>query len=184
MRFLVHGLRVVHAHGLGVLVELVLHLLTHGEGTRQGDLCQAICIGAQELHVAQLDGARAPDLADDARYGRPIACPVDDHCRILVVDAFQCRGETVGVAFAAHLAVGDDVDAGALHVAYGDEGGVVLGLLEPRLRNPPQLLQARARHDLAQHVAVHQPVWLRVGADDGGLQERFAHGEIPFLSKL
>ena len=94
---------------------------------------------------------------------------------MLVVDALQRRGEMVGVALAPHLAVGDDVDAGALHVADGEQGGVVLRLLQERLGHAPDLVQPRARHDLAQHLAVHQPVGLRIGADDGGLQQGVGH---------
>ena len=96
---------------------------------------------------------------------------VDDLARMLVVDALERRGEVVGVALAPHLAVGDDVDAGPLHVADGEQGGVVLRLLQEGSGTRQISLQARARHDLAQHLAVHQPVGLRVGADDGGLQK-------------
>ena len=52
------------------------------------------------------------------------------HRRVVDVDAFERGRETVGIAFAPHLAVGDDVDAGALHVADRDQRGVVLRLLE------------------------------------------------------
>ncbi len=100
---------------------------------------------------------------------------VDDLAGLLVVDAVERGGEAVGVAFAPHLAVGHDVDAGALHVADGEQGRVVLRLLEIGLRDAPAARAARARHDLAQHLAIHQPVGLRVGADDGGLQQGFGH---------
>ena len=61
------------------------------------------------------------------------------------VDALERGGEAVGVAFAADLAVGDDVDAGALHVADRQDGGVVLRLFEPGLGHAPDV-HAHARH--------------------------------------
>ncbi len=171
VRLLVHRRGVVHAHRLGVLVELVLDLLAHGERAGQGDLGELVGVGAQELHVAQFNGPGAPDLADHARHRRLLAAVVHDLGRMLVVDAAERGGEAVGVAFPPHLAVGHDVDAGALHVADGDQGRIVLGLLEERLGHAPDLTHARARHDLAQHLAIDQPVGLRIGADDGGLEE-------------
>ena len=57
VRLLVHRRGVVHAHRLGVLVEVVLDLLAHGEGAGQGDLGRPLGVGAQELHVAHLDRA-------------------------------------------------------------------------------------------------------------------------------
>ena len=75
-------------------------------------------------------GPRAPDLADDARHRRLLARARLTSPGLLDVDALERRGEVVGVAFAAHLAVGDDVDAGALHVADGEQRGVVLRLLQ------------------------------------------------------
>ena len=107
-------------------------------------------------------GVRAPGAVGDRR-------------RVVVVDAVERGGEAVGVALAAHLAVGDDVDAGALHVADREERGVVLRLLEVRLRDAPQLVHAHARHHGREHGAVDQPVGLRVAADDGGRQQMFGH---------
>ena len=64
--------------------------------------------------------------------GTGVARPVaSDLAGMLGVDAFQREGEAVGVALAADLAVGDDVDAGALHVADRQDGAVVLRLLQP-----------------------------------------------------
>ena len=75
--------------------------------------------------------------------------------RLVVVDAVERGGEAVGVALAAHLAVGDDVDAGLLHVADGEDRGVVLRLLQIRLLHAPELVQAHARH--AGFRAVRDP---------------------------
>ena len=56
-------------------------------------------------------------------------------------------------------------------IAIRDMERVVLGLLEERLGHAHARDLARARHDLAQHLAIDQPVGLRIGADDGGLEE-------------
>ena len=90
---------------------------------------------------------------------------------IVGVDAFERGGEAVGIALAADFAVGDDVDAGALHVADRDDGRVVLRLLQMLLRQPPHLVHARARHRLRQHGAIDQPVRLRIASDHGGRQQ-------------
>ena len=156
-----------------------MHLLAHGEGAGQGDLGGLAGVGAQELHVAHLDRPRAADLADDPRHHGLLAAIVDDLGRVLVVDAVQRRREVVGVALAPHLAVGDDVDAGPLHVADGEQGGVVLRLLQVRVLHAPQLVQPRARHAFHQQRAIDQPVGLRVGADDGGLQQGVGHVTAP-----
>jgi ABC-2 type transport system ATP-binding protein len=41
----------------------------------------------------------------------------------------------VGVAFAAHLAIGQDVDAGPFEVVDGDKGSVILGLYQELFAN-------------------------------------------------
>src|SRR6185503_10590485 len=75
-------------------------------------------------------------------------------------------GEAVGIAFASHFPVGDDVDAGPLHVADCQHRGVVLGLLEVGLRDAPQVGLAHPGHLSAQLGAVDQPPGLGVAAYD------------------
>ena len=75
----------------------------------------------QELEVAHLDGMLAADLAGDARHRVGMAAAVERRARIVDVDAVERRGEAVGIALAPHLAVGDDVEPGALLVADGEE---------------------------------------------------------------
>ena len=65
---------------------------------------------------------------------------------VVDVDAFERGREAVGIALAPHLAVGDDVDAGALHVADRDQGRVVLRLFEESAGDAPHLRRAHARH--------------------------------------
>ena len=134
-------------------------------------LISAVGVGAQELHVAHLDRMLAADLAGDARHRIGMAGAVERGAGIVDVDALERGGEAVGIAFAPLLAVGDDVEAGALLVADGDERGVVLRLIEKFRRDPPQLLGAHARRKPAgELLAVDQPIRLRVGADQRGRQ--------------
>jgi hypothetical protein len=91
---------------------------------------------------------------------------VERRAGVVDVDAFERSGEPVGIAFAPHLAVGDDVEAGALLVADGDQRGVVLRLVEKFRRNPPELLGAHARRKPAgEPLTVDQPIRLCVGTD-------------------
>ena len=155
-----------------VAIVLVVELLRHGEGAGNGDLDGPVGIGAQERHVARLHWLPAADRADDSRHDLDTAGRTRGNlCRVLAVHALERGGETVGVALAAHLAVGDDVDAGALLVADREQCGVVLRLLEPGRLDPPQLARASTRrNDFRQEPAVDQPVGLGVAADQRGGQ--------------
>src|SRR6201988_4434340 len=160
-----------------VLVEFVPGLLAHGEGAWQGDLGGMVGIFPQKLHVAQLDRRGASDLADHAGHCRlGVAGARHDDGGIVGIDAVKRGGEAVGVAFAADFAVGDDIDAGALHVTDRDDGRVILRLLQMFDRQPPHLMHGGARHRFRQHGAVDQPVRLRIAADDGGRQDVNGHG--------
>jgi hypothetical protein len=98
-----------------------------------------------------------------------VAGAVESHARVVDVDAVERRREAVGVTLPPHLPVGDDVDAGPLHVLHRQPGRVVLGLLEQLLRHPPELARAHARRQpLAETLAVDQPVGLRIAPDDAG----------------
>ena len=109
----------------------------------------------------------ARDRADDARHRVGVAAAVQRRARVVDVDALERGGEAVRVALAAHLAVGDDVEPGALLVGDRQPRRVVLGLLQVRRVDAPQLARAHARREaVAQPLAVDQPVRLRVGADE------------------
>src|SRR6185437_3268127 len=111
---------------------------------------------------------RATDRPDDARHRVLVAGAVERDAGVVEVDAVERRREAVRVALTPHLAVGDHVDAGALHVLHREPRRVVLRLLEPLLVDPPQLTGANARRQaVAEALAVDQPVRLRVAPDDG-----------------
>src|SRR5258705_10924966 len=108
----------------------------------------------------------SPDLAGDARHRLLLARARRGDARPFEVDALERRCESIRVALAPDLAVGDDVDAGALHVADGDDGRVVLGLLEELRRDAPDLPRANPRRQPAgKSRAVNEPVRLRIAAD-------------------
>ena len=101
-----------------VLVVLVEQLLRHGERAGNRDPDRPVGVGAQERHVPDLHRLPAPDLADDPRHDLNLARRARGNLRrVVAVHAVERGGEAVGVAFAPHLAIGDDVDAGALLVA-------------------------------------------------------------------
>ena len=78
--------------------------------------------------------------------------------RMIVVDAIERRSEAVEIALTADLAVGNDVEPGFFLAAYGDQGGVTLGFLEQRLRDPPKLPRAHARYAVSlERGTVDQP---------------------------
>ncbi|MDN5932768.1 MAG: hypothetical protein L0I24_17165, partial [Pseudonocardia sp.] len=94
---------------------------------------------------------------------------VQGGARVVDVDAVERGREMVGVALAAHLSVGDDVEPGAFLGADREHGGVVLGLGEMLGRGPPQLLRAHPRREPAgEAVPVDEPVGLGVAADERG----------------
>jgi hypothetical protein len=124
-------------------------------------------------------------LAGDARHRVRMAGAIERAAGIVDVDALERGGEAVRVALAPHLAVGNDVEAGALLVADGDERGVVLRLLEPLRRHPPQLARAHPRwKPSGELLAVDQPFRLRVGADQRGGKQRKRHGVSSLISRI
>ena len=64
----------------------------------------------------------------------------------LDIDPLQRGREAVGIAFAAYLAVGDDVDARALHIADCKQRSVVLRFFEEGALHTPHVGDAYARN--------------------------------------
>ena len=94
---------------------------------------------------------------------------------MLAVHALERGREPVRVALAPHLAIGHDIDAGALLIADRQHCRVVLRLLEPCLIHAPELARSRARrNDLGKPRAIDQPIRLRVAAHQGGRKQRWA----------
>ena len=162
-QLLVDRLRVRERQAAAVGVVVVLGLLRHRERPGHGDLDPQVRERAQELDVAQLDGPRAPNRADDARHRVLVAGAIERDAWPIQVDAVEGGREAVRVALPTHLPVGDDVDAGQLHVPDGEPRRVVLCLLEERLRDAPQLPCPHARREaVSEPLAIDQPAWLRV----------------------
>ncbi len=117
------------------------------------------------------DSSRTANRADHPWHRQLLAVAADRPAGLVEVDAFECGCKAVGVALAADLAVGDNVDAGPLHRSNRQLGGIILCLLEPGGIDPPQLMCPNPRHASAQSRPVDQPFRLRVAADDSGGQE-------------
>ena len=164
---LVHRDGEVHRERADVAVVLVDGLLAHRERAGQRDLHLAVGVAPQELEVADLHRLAAADLPGDPRDLVGLARAAEDLGGVVEVHAVERGREAVGVALPADLAVGDDVDAGALHVADGEEGRVVLRGLEEVGGDTPEVGCADARGEaVAQHVAVEEPVRLGEAAHD------------------
>ena len=164
---LVHCFRVPEGQGLLGPVVVVLCLLRHGERPRHGDLDGPGGVRPQELQVGHLDRVLAPDRADDAGHRVRVAAAVQRRSRVVDVHSVKRRRETVGVALPADLAVGDDVEAGVLLGADGQQGGVSLRLLEELRCDAPQLTRAHSGREAAgQPAAVNQPVRLRIASNE------------------
>ena len=116
--------------------------------------------------------------------GFRVAGSVEGDARVLGIHPFERRGEPVGVALAADLAIRDDVHTRPFHVTDGEHRGVILGLLQQVGRDPPDLWCASPRRQpAAQLLAVDQPVRLGVAADDG-CREKAVHRATMLLESL
>jgi hypothetical protein len=139
--------RVADGKGVRGAVEVVLGLLRHRERARNGDLRGLAGVRSQELEIANLHRVPARDRACNARHRVRMAAAVERRPGRLDVGPIERGGKPIGVALAAHLPVGDDVQAGALLIADRQQRGVVLGLLEIARIDPPQFGGAHARRE-------------------------------------
>ena len=109
--------------------------------------------GAQELDVAHFDGVASTDRSNHPRHDIGSAAAARSVAGIVQVDAVQGGGEAIAVALAPNLAIGQDVDAGPLHVADGDQRRVVLGLFEKWLGDAPDIPRPDARRQPTQELS-------------------------------
>jgi len=123
-----------------------------------------------------LDRPQPPDLADNARHHDCAAGAPHDGRGVVEIDPRKGGRKAVRIAFATDLAIGDDIDPGAFHVADREPRRIVLCCFEPRLGHPPQLLRAHPHRSLVrQLVAVDQPVGLRVASDHRRRKKGLGH---------
>jgi len=79
----------------------------------------------------------------------------------------------VRIALAAHLAVGEDVEASSFLCPNGEKRGVVLSLLEVVGGWPPKLVRTDPRREPpGQPRSIYQPIRLGKAADEGGREQR------------
>jgi len=154
-----------HRHRFLIAVIIVLRLAAHRERAWHRGLDLTLGIGAQHFEIAQFHRLPAPDRADDARHRNGPSIAIDHRAGIIDIDAVERGGEAIGIALAALLAVGDDVEPGALLIADGENRGVILRRFKLVRRYEPQIVGAHARHLLGQPFAIDQPFRLRIGAD-------------------
>jgi hypothetical protein len=96
----------------------------------QGDLDHAVGIGAQKFDVMHLDRSDPADRTGDARHDDDAAGAPLHRRRAVEIDSRKGGRKAVRIAFATDLAVGGDIDPGALHVADREPGRVVLSGFE------------------------------------------------------
>ena len=94
-------------------------------------------LARKELHVFHFDGVFAPNWINDPRDWIGMAGSVKCGARVVDIHAFEGGRKAVGIAFAAHLAIGDDIETGAFLIPNGEDRGVVLGLLKEFLVEAP-----------------------------------------------
>ena len=124
---------------------------------------------AQEPDVALLHRMSPPDAIYDRGTDTIWPLRLIGVAGIVEVHPFERCGKAVRVALPPHLAIGDDVDAGAFLFPDRQHRRIVLGLFEQPGGNAPERLEADTRrHAGGEEAAVDEPVGLRVGTDDGG----------------
>ena len=157
--FLVDRGGIVERHLPDGRVEVVLRLLGHREGAGDGDLDGLARMAAQELDVAHLHRTRPADATHDARHGIGMPAAVERGAVIVHVDPLERGRKAVRVTLPPHLAVGDDVQSGALLLVDRHQGRIVLRLVQPVGGHAPQLLRAHPRRKaIREPCAVDQPI--------------------------
>jgi hypothetical protein len=111
-------------------------------------------VGAQEFDIAHLDRPQPADRANDARHDDGAVGAPAHRRRVVEIDPREGGHKAVRIAFAVDLAVGDDVDAGSLHVADRQPGRIVLGGFEPGLGQAPQLAGAHSHRRRERGLAI------------------------------
>ena len=130
-------------------------------------------VALQELQVLDLDRRACAGSCPTMR-GTGLGCPERSSADagIVDVDALERGGETIGIALAANLAVGDDVEAGVLLRLDRHDRRVVLRLGQEGLGDPPEFARAHARRKSpGELLAVDQPFRLRIAAHERGRKQ-------------
>ena len=168
--FLVDGDGIVHGGEFpAAAIVFDLGLLSHGEGAGHRNLDLAGRMAPQEQNILDLHGVPPPDVADDSWNRIRMPAAVERAAGIVDIHSVERGCKSIRVTFAAHLAVGDDVDAGVFLRLDRHDRGVVLRLLKIFRRDAPQLPGTYARRKAARQLgAVDEPLGLWVAADDGG----------------
>ena len=122
----IDGVREGERHLLVVRVEIALACCAIVNGP--GSVILVLLRVLARRNAASRTSTGAVRLIGPTTRGTFPTVPVrpDDLGRVVGVDALEHKRETIGVAFPPDLAVGHDVDTGALHIADREDGRVVL----------------------------------------------------------
>src|SRR5690349_380499 len=97
MNLLIYRGSVGQSQSTFVVVELILCLLRHRERSGDCDLNHPVCIGTQELEVANLDRVFTADVADDSWYRDWTAATSEPSTRIVDLQPLECSSKTVRI---------------------------------------------------------------------------------------
>src|ERR1700719_3334966 len=171
----IHRIGVVRCELLVIVIKIVLTLRRHGERSGDRHLDFARGIGAQKLHIADLYRMAASDPPYDARHNGKAAGTIGRLSRVVEIDSIERGGKTIGVALPTLLTVADNVDPGALLIANGETGGIVLCRFKLLRVDEPKVVCAHPRYLLRQPSTIDQPFGWRIRADQsGGKQHELA----------
>lgn len=166
---LAEAVGVVAGEGLLGVVVLGDRELGQGEGAGDGHLHRPVRVGAEELHVVDVDRLAALQRPGDQRHLVGLARPPHQGRDLVPGHALHRVGDRLGVALAPNLTVGDDVDAGGLLVGEDAQHRVVPRLGEVLGGHPPEVALGDAGGEpLAEGAALEEPVGLGVAAHEGG----------------
>jgi hypothetical protein len=113
--------------------EVVLSLLAHCERAGHRHFHLPAGVALEELQIIDLDWPHAANRPDNARHWIGVAGPVERCSRMVDVDSLEGSRESVRIAFAPYLSIGDDIETGLLLRLDREDRRVVLGFGQERL---------------------------------------------------
>ena len=106
---------------------MIVLLLRHGERAGHGNLDPTICLARRNFTFHFDGGLRRVDQRSETGLGWPDRSSAVPGLSISTPSRAVASGWNT---FAAHLAIGDDIETGAFLIPNGEDRGVVLGLLK------------------------------------------------------
>src|SRR5262249_48315144 len=136
----IHRVRIVHRRFVAAAsIEIDLCLLCHGERTGNRHLHLPTAMFAEETQIRDAHRLAPPARTDHARNWVSVAAAIEGRAGIVQIDSIEGRRKAVRIALTTDLAIGDNVEPGVLLSLDGNDGCIILGLLQPGVRYAPQL---------------------------------------------